>query len=105
MPQATPEVTGPPLPTVSVSGGTSASSGRSTFYAGNSNGFDTGQKAALDRLGITRVRSREGFHAEEELLEEVPDLVRVGTYKRFPCGPDEHNCALQLAERGVKVDQ
>jgi RHS repeat-associated protein len=74
------------------------------LFAGNSNAFDAGQRAALERLGITRVPSIEGMHAEEELLAGVDDLVKVGTYKRLPCGADEHNCAAQLAARGVEVD-
>ena len=74
------------------------------LHAGSSNGFDAGQRAAADRLGIQRVPSRRGAHAEEDLLREVPGLKRVGTSRRSPCGPGEHNCAGQLRAAGVEID-
>jgi hypothetical protein len=74
------------------------------LFAGSSNGFDAGQRAALARLGITRVPGSGALHAEEELLRGVPTLQRVGTSVRAPCGASEHNCALQLIERGVGVE-
>lgn len=74
------------------------------LFAGSSNGFDAGQRAALERLGITRVPGSGALHAEEELLRGVPTLQRVGTSVRAPCGASEHNCALQLIERGVGVE-
>lgn len=74
-----------------------------TLYAGSSNGFDAGQRAALEQLGIVRVPGSGGLHAEEELLREVPQLARVGTSVRVPCGPSEKNCMAQLLARGVQV--
>ena len=74
------------------------------LHAGSSNGFDAGQREAADRLGVRRVPSRRGTHAEEDLLREVPGLRRVGTSRRAPCGPGEHNCAGQLQQAGVEVD-
>jgi hypothetical protein len=75
-----------------------------SLFAGSSNGFDAGQRAVLERLGITRVPGSGKLHAEEELLRGVPGLQRVGTSVRSPCGPAEHNCALQLVQRGVEVE-
>ena len=37
-------------------------------------------------------------------LRDVPDLRRVGTSVRDPCGPDEHNCRQQLLDRGVEIE-
>lgn len=74
------------------------------LFAGSSNGFDAGQRAALEDLGITRVPGSPELHAEEELLRGVPGLTRVGTSVRMPCGPLEHDCALQLANAGVQVE-
>jgi RHS repeat-associated protein len=74
------------------------------LWAGSSNGFDKGQRAAADRLGVQRVPSRKGAHAEENLLREVPELKRAGTSKRAPCGAGEHNCAAQLERAGVEID-
>ena len=73
------------------------------IYAGSSNGFDAGQRAALARLGIKRVPGSGRLHAEEELLRAVPRLRRVATSRLAPCGPAKHNCAAQLKARGVKV--
>lgn len=79
-----------------------------SLYAGSSGGFDAGQRAAADALGIIRVPSRtvggQVLHAEENLVGAVPDLQRVGTSVRPPCGPLEHNCAAMLDELGVVVD-
>lgn len=83
------------------------------LFAGSSNGFDAGQRAAADALGIPRVPSRTipnpagghtRLHAEENLLNAVPELRTVGTSKRFPCGASERNCGAQLQAAGVKVD-
>jgi len=74
------------------------------LHAGSSNGFDRGQREAADNLGVSRVPSRKGNHAEENLMDAVPDLKRVGTSKRNPCGPSEKNCAGQLKEKGIEVD-
>jgi hypothetical protein len=74
------------------------------LFAGSSSGFDAGQRAALDELGITRVPRSATLHAEEELLRGVPDLQQIGTSVRMPCGPAEHDCALQLATRDVEVE-
>jgi RHS repeat-associated protein len=75
------------------------------LFAGSSGGFDAGQRAALARLGITRVPGSAELHAEEELLRGVPGLQRVGTSIRLPCGPAEHNCAQQLIDAGVEVER
>lgn len=71
------------------------------IYAGSSNGFDAGQRAMLGKLRIPRVPGSGNLHAEEELLDRVPNLRTVGTSKRRPCGPDEHNCSQQLTDAGV----
>lgn len=78
--------------------------GAGGLHAGSSNGFDAGQRAQLEALGITRVPGSGSLHAEEELIRGVTGLKRVGTSKRDPCGPAEHNCAQQLAERGIEVE-
>ena len=74
------------------------------LFAGSSSGFDRGQRAALERLGIHRVPGSGAMHAEEELLQSVPGLRRVGTSVRAPCGPTEHNCRLQLLQRRVELE-
>jgi RHS repeat-associated protein len=74
------------------------------LFAGSSNGFDRGQRQAAQARGVKCVSCKDGAHAEENLMWEVPDLKRVGTSRRSPCGPSEHNCAGQLAERGVQVE-
>jgi RHS repeat-associated protein len=71
------------------------------LWAGSSNGFDASQRRKLDEMGIEKVSGYPGLHAEEELLKEVPDLERVGTYRRPQCGPAEHDCGSQLRQRGV----
>ncbi len=73
------------------------------LYVGSSNGLDSGMRDAARRLGVEPVPSRTDLHAEEELMEAIADLTRVGTSRRLPCGPDEHNCAQQLRDRGIKV--
>jgi len=76
------------------------------LVAGSSNGFDAGQAAAADTLGIRRVPSGRGRHAEENLIADndgsMWPLKRVGTDARTPCGPTEHNCAQQLTDRGIE---
>ncbi|MEV5831528.1 RHS repeat-associated core domain-containing protein [Spirillospora sp. NPDC052242] len=74
-----------------------------TLYAGSSNGFDKGMRAKAKELGINLVPTSRGKHAEENLLKWInPNtIMRVGTYKRAPCGPKEHNCSAQL--RGHKI--
>ncbi len=74
------------------------------LFAGSSNGFDAGQRAAMERLGVSRVPGSASLHAEEELLRGVPTLSRVGTSVRTPCGPAEHNCLAQLVARGVGIE-
>jgi RHS repeat-associated protein len=74
------------------------------LHAASSNGFDRGQRAEAESLGINCVSCSKGAHAEENLLREVPDLQRVGTSKRSPCGASEHNCRGQLEAKGVKID-
>jgi RHS repeat-associated protein len=69
---------------------------------GSSNAFDKGQREMADKLNLERVPTKRGHHAEENLMAAKDDLTAVGTYKRAPCGPSEHNCAGQLAERGIK---
>ena len=53
-----------------------AASGK--LYVGSSNGFDAGQRAAIDIHGVQRVPGSGSLHAEEELLRAVPDLQRAG---------------------------
>jgi uncharacterized protein RhaS with RHS repeats len=74
------------------------------LFAGSSNGLDKGQRAIAKENGIAIVRSKRGAHAEENVMRDVPDLKRIGTSRRSPCGPSEHNCARQLSERGVEVE-
>jgi RHS repeat-associated protein len=75
-----------------------------TLYAGSSNGFDRGQRAAAEGLGVRCVSCKGGAHAEENLIREVPNLQGVGTSSRLPCGVGEHNCRGQLEQRGVRID-
>ncbi|MEV6964417.1 LamG-like jellyroll fold domain-containing protein [Hamadaea sp. NPDC051192] len=74
--------------------------------AGSSNGFDAGQRAMTDKLGIRRVPSLADQHAEENLASDnagsLWPLERVGTDARSPCGPDEHNCAGLLDRLGIE---
>jgi RHS repeat-associated protein len=73
-----------------------------TLYAGSSNGFDAGMKAMAKQLGVNLVPTSRGLHAEENLLKWLQgNFDRVGTYARTPCGPDEHDCAGQLAAVGI----
>lgn len=74
------------------------------LHAGSSNGFDAGQRAMADRIGVIRVPTAGGKHAEENLIKCVPGLKSVGTSKRDPCGPSEHDCAGQLKAAGINVD-
>lgn len=74
------------------------------LYVGSSNGLDKGQRAVAKALGLKRVPTHKNHHAEENLLKNVPYLRRVGTSKRSPCGASEHNCAGQLSDRGILVD-
>jgi RHS repeat-associated protein len=70
------------------------------LVAGSSNGFDPGQRAMADSLGIRRVPSIFGQHAEENLITDYEGslwpLRRVGTDALDPCGPEWHDCAGQL---------
>ena len=77
---------------------------KGNLFAASSNGFDAGQRAMADALGIKRVPSKKGNHAEENLMDAIHDLKAVGTSKRDPCGPSEHDCAGQLEKRNIKVD-
>jgi hypothetical protein len=74
--------------------------------SGSSNGFDNGQAAMSDSLGIRRVPSLFDQHAEENLVSDYENtlwqLERVGTDVRDPCGPDEHNCAALLDGLGIE---
>lgn len=74
------------------------------LLAGSSNGFDAGQREMADKLGIRRVPTSKGLHAEENLMKCVTGLKSVGTSKRDPCGPSEHDCAGQLNSSGIDVD-
>jgi RHS repeat-associated protein len=74
------------------------------LYAASSNGFDAGQRKKADELGIQRVPTKADKHAEESLVAAVPEVKSVGTSRRDPCGPDEHNCAKQLEDKGIDVD-
>jgi hypothetical protein len=79
-----------------------ASTGK--LFAASSRGFDPGQLAAANELEIEPVPGVRGLHAEENLLNSVPDLSRIGTSLRSPCGPEEHNCLQQLMDNGVEVE-
>ena len=74
--------------------------------AGSSNGFDNGQAEMADNLGIRRVPSIFGQHAEENLVSDnegsLWPLERVGTDVRDPCGPDENDCAGMLDDLGTE---
>ena len=74
------------------------------LYAGSSNGFDAGQREMAEKLGIQRVPTSKNKHAEENLMRCVTNLKSVGTNKRDPCGPSEHDCAGQLKAAGIDVD-
>jgi hypothetical protein len=37
-------------------------------------------------------------------MAEVQDLVAIGTSKRYPCGPQEHDCYGQLIKKGIQID-
>jgi RHS repeat-associated protein len=73
------------------------------LHVGSSNRLDAGMRTSAERLGVNQVPSIRGLHAEEELMQAIPDLKAVGTSKRSPCGASEHNCAGQLADRGITV--
>jgi len=79
------------------------------LYAGSSGGFDAGQRAAADALGLTRVPSRtvagEAMHAEEDLVGAVPDPQRVRTSGGSPYGASAHIVASMLDDLGVTVDR
>lgn len=66
------------------------------LWVASSNTLDKGMKAAAARLGVRQVPSLKGLHAEESLIRQVSDLMFVGTSKRLPCGPGEHNCQSLL---------
>jgi RHS repeat-associated protein len=68
----------------------------------SSNGLDPGQKKKAAELGLTVVSSKVDHHAEENLMKAHDDLTSIGTSARQPCGADEHNCAAQMAERGIE---
>jgi hypothetical protein len=75
------------------------------LWAGSSNGFDAGQRAALERLGIKPVPGSRSLHAEQELVRavdrgKIPRLISVGTYSRFPC---PEICGPLLESRGIAV--
>ena len=74
------------------------------LHAGSSNGFDAGQRAKADELGIKRVPTGKNKHAEENLMKCVRGLKSVGTSKRDPCGPGEHDCEGQLKNAGIDID-
>lgn len=74
------------------------------LHAGSSGGFDAGQRVMAEEMGIETVPTSKGKHAEENLMKCVSKLKSVGTSKRDPCGPDEHDCARQLREAGIDVD-
>jgi len=77
------------------------------LWAGSSNGFDAGQRAALERLGIQRVPGSAGLHAEEELLRALrteggpSSFTSIGTFSRMPCSDAGHMCAQQLFDWGI----
>jgi hypothetical protein len=74
-----------------------------SLFVASSNRLDSGMRAVAQRLGVKEIPSVIGKHAEEVLMEGVPDLVRIGTSKRLPCGPGEHNCLEQLISKGIEI--
>jgi len=83
---------------------------KGNLFAASSNGLDFGQTQKAIELNIIPLNSSTVFvdgknlHAEEVLMKEISDLKEVGTYKRTPCGIDEHNCLGQLKDKGIKID-
>jgi hypothetical protein len=75
------------------------------LFAGSSNGFDAGQRTALEMLGISRVPGVGMLHAEEELVASVPDLERIGVSGPPICGPESHNCLALLTRLSVQTEQ
>jgi hypothetical protein len=74
-------------------------------YAGSSNGFDTGQNKAADAAGGIRVPRKKGAYAQENLVQQDPDLKKVGAWKRVPWGSSEHDGAGQLSNAGAQVEK
>jgi hypothetical protein len=74
-----------------------------SLFVASSNRLDSGMRAVAQRLGVKEIPSVIGKHAEEVLMEGVPDLVRIGTSKRLPCGLGEHNCLEQLISKGIEI--
>jgi hypothetical protein len=78
------------------------------LWAGSSNNFDKGMREAAKRLGIEMVKTLDEHHAEENLMEAVPDLRAVGTSPQEPCPggpkPKQHDCNAQLEAKGIFVD-
>ncbi len=77
---------------------------RGQLHAGSSNYFDAGQRAVLRELQIGRVPPIADYHAEEEILTAIPDLVRIGISGQPPCGPEDHDCLGQLRNAGVEIE-
>jgi hypothetical protein len=75
------------------------------LFAGSSNGFDAGQRTALEMLGISRVPGVGMLHAEEDLVASVPDLERIGVSGSPICGPESHNCLALLTRLSVQTEQ
>ena len=75
------------------------------WVGASSGGFDSEQRQVAEGLGLNFVQTRGDNHAEENLMQQVPNIVRMGT-SRAPCppGPKTHGCAVQLQERGIIVD-
>ena len=73
------------------------------LFVASSNRLDSGMRAVAQKLGVKEIASVIGKHAEEALMEGVPDLVRIGTSRRLPCGPGEHNCLAQLISKGIEI--
>jgi hypothetical protein len=73
-----------------------------SLYAGSSYGFDAGQKAMAQLLGINLIPTDRRLHAEENLIKFLKgNFCTVGTYQQAPCGPDRHDCAGQLTRLGI----
>jgi hypothetical protein len=76
------------------------------LVAGSSNGFDAGQRAMADSLGIRTVTNHLGQHAEEDLISDnegsLWPLKRVGADPQAPCGIDRNDCAGQLGRLGIE---
>ena len=82
-----------------------ASDSDGNLWGASSSGFDAGQKAALEKLGVSGLPTGQNLHAEENLARFLADgMDRIGTSSRMPCEADEHGCSQMLNYLGVQVE-